>query len=65
MKNKKAAGLTAAENGLLRTSYVKPIPLSRLKMLLGESLLLGDTEQKLFWKFFEIELRTYLEIKYA
>jgi hypothetical protein len=65
MKPKKnAAGVTAAgQKELLNKSYRKTEPLSNLKTLIGEILLFGNSNMKVFWQFFEAELRQYANLR--
>ncbi|MBN1972542.1 MAG: hypothetical protein JW787_02815 [Sedimentisphaerales bacterium] len=63
MKKKKARAVTPAGKGLQSESYIKPIPLSTLKLFLGEALLFGDKNHKKFWNFFEVELRQYVGLR--
>jgi hypothetical protein len=55
------ADKTATKNELYK-SYIKPILLSSLKILLGEALLFGDSHDIKFWELFEWKLRRYVDL---
>ena len=62
---KKAAGGTAAgDSEQQRQPYQKAESLSSWKMLVGELLLLGDKEKEVFWPFFDVTLRQYIDLRH-
>jgi hypothetical protein len=63
MKTKMTAAETAATKiKLLIEPYQKSEPLSSLKIQIGELLLFGDKEKKVFWPFFDAMLRRYFDL---
>lgn len=53
---------TASNNQLLK-QYRKAMPLSTLKLGIGELLLFGNKKQKVFWPFFNAILRQYIDLR--
>ena len=68
-KTKKAAAVTAArKNELCHQSYRKVIPLSSLKIQIGEILLclqrpLNQNERRICWQAFERTLQEFYQIE--
>ncbi|MCP4614103.1 MAG: hypothetical protein GY845_35900 [Planctomycetes bacterium] len=54
----------ASKTTLHKVSYTNATTLSRnLKDQIGELLLFGDKQQRIFWKRFESQLRLYADLR--
>ena len=60
---KAAAGTAAGKMKLQDKAYLKADSLSSLKLIIGGLLLFGDKDQKVFWPFFDVTLRQYVDLR--